>query len=65
MGSADFSLKERDADWIPTAPIIVTSIFTPLATPDQVFDRLADLAAWSEWCGGMKRVRIDGAASGG
>ena len=55
-----FSLEERDADSIPTAPIIVTSIFTPLATPDQVFGRLADLAGWSDWYQGMRKVRIDG-----
>ena len=43
---------------------MITKSFT-LATPTaEVFDRLADLSAWSEWCGGMKRVRIDGAASG-
>jgi hypothetical protein len=55
-----FSLRQRDADWIPTAPIVVTSIFTPLATPDQVFERLSDLAGWSDWYGGMRKVRIDG-----
>jgi uncharacterized protein YndB with AHSA1/START domain len=59
-----FSLEERDLAWVDQAPVLITKTFTLAAAPTEVFDRLADLAAWSEWCGGMKRVQIDGAASG-
>ncbi len=46
------------------APVVITKTFALAATTTEVFGRLADLAARSEWCGGMKRVRIDGAVSG-
>jgi uncharacterized protein YndB with AHSA1/START domain len=59
-----FSLEERDLAWMDRAPVVITKSFTLAAPTTEVFDRLADLSAWSEWCGGMKRVRIDGAASG-
>jgi carbon monoxide dehydrogenase subunit G len=59
-----FSLEERDLAWVDRAPVVITKSFTLAAPTAEVFGRLADLSAWSEWCGGMKRVRIDGAASG-
>jgi uncharacterized protein YndB with AHSA1/START domain len=59
-----FSLEERDLAWVDRAPVVITKSFTLAASTTEVFDRLADLAAWSEWSGGMKKVRIDGAASG-
>jgi uncharacterized protein YndB with AHSA1/START domain len=59
-----FSVTAQNLAWIPTAPVVLTDIFTLPAPPQPVFDRLADLAAWSEWYGGMKKVRIDGAATG-
>lgn len=46
------------------APVVIEKTFTLPAGAVEVFDRLADIATWSEWCGGMKRVRIDGAPSG-
>jgi uncharacterized protein YndB with AHSA1/START domain len=59
-----FSLEERDLAWVDRAPVVITKSFTLAAPTTEVFGRLANLSAWSEWCGGMKRVRIDGAASG-
>jgi uncharacterized protein YndB with AHSA1/START domain len=59
-----FPLQARDLAWVDQAPVVITKTFTLPAPPDAVFARLADLAAWSEWCGGMKRVRIDGPSSG-
>ena len=59
-----FSLEERDLAWVDRAPVVITKTFPLGASPTDVFDRLADLPAWTEWCGGMRRVRIDGAASG-
>jgi hypothetical protein len=59
-----FTLQPREPNWVPTAPIVVTHSFDLGAPPDQVFDRLADLAGWSEWYTGMRQVRIDGPASG-
>jgi hypothetical protein len=38
--------------------------FKLAARTDEVFERLADLASWSEWCRGMRKVRIDGGSSG-
>jgi hypothetical protein len=59
-----FPLKERDLAWVDQAPVLITKNFPLAASTADVWDRLADLSAWSEWCGGMKRVRIDGAATG-
>ena len=59
-----FVLEERDLAWVDRAPVVITKSFTLGASTSEVFDRLAQLAAWSEWCGGMKRVRVDGPASG-
>jgi Polyketide cyclase / dehydrase and lipid transport len=59
-----FSLREQDLAWVDRAPIVITKSF-PLAAPTpDVWNRLADISTWSEWCGGMRRVRIDGAATG-
>jgi hypothetical protein len=59
-----FSLQERDLAWIPKAPVVIDSTFNLAASASQVFDLLADLSSWSEWYSGMRKVRIDGAASG-
>jgi uncharacterized protein YndB with AHSA1/START domain len=42
----------------------MTNTFTLPASPDKVFEKLAALAAWSDWYRGMKKVRIDGPARG-
>jgi uncharacterized protein YndB with AHSA1/START domain len=49
---------------VDRAPVVITKSFTLAASTIEVFDRLADVATWSEWCGGMKRVRIDGPPDG-
>ena len=59
-----FPLEERDLAWVDGAPVVIAKTFTLGAAATEVFDRLADLRAWTEWCGGMKKVRIDGVASG-
>jgi carbon monoxide dehydrogenase subunit G len=59
-----FPLEERDLAWVDRAPVLITKSFTLGAPADQVWNRLADISTWSEWCGGMKRVRIDGPATG-
>ena len=59
-----FPLEERDLAWVDQAPVVIAKTFTLAAPTSEVFGRLADLAAWSEWCGGMKRVRIDGPPDG-
>jgi len=46
-----FSLEERDLAWMDRAPVVITKSFTLAAPTTEVFDRLADLSAWSEWCG--------------
>ena len=60
----NFTVKERDLAWVSTAPVVLTDTFNLAATPQQVFDLLADLEGWSNWYGGMKKVRIDGADTG-
>jgi uncharacterized protein YndB with AHSA1/START domain len=59
-----FSLEERDLAWVDRAPVLITKSFTLGAPAAEVWNRLADISTWSEWCGGMKRVRIDGPATG-
>jgi hypothetical protein len=59
-----FTLEERDLDWVVRAPVVITKTFPLNAPTTRVFDRLADIDTWSEWCGGMKKVRVDGPASG-
>jgi hypothetical protein len=61
---ATFTLEEQDLAWVEQAPVVITKSFNLAASTTEVFDRLADLPAWSEWGGGMKRVRIDGPESG-
>jgi uncharacterized protein YndB with AHSA1/START domain len=59
-----FTLRERDLAWVSQAPVVIEKSFTLAASTDEVFERLSDIAAWAEWCGSMKKVRIDGAPSG-
>jgi uncharacterized protein YndB with AHSA1/START domain len=59
-----FPLEERDLAWVDRAPVLITKSFTLGAPAAEVWNRLADLSTWSEWCGGMKRVLIDGPATG-
>jgi uncharacterized protein YndB with AHSA1/START domain len=59
-----FSLTPQNLAWVPTAPVVLSNVVTVNATPAQVFDRLSDLGSWAEWCVGMRRVRIDGPATG-
>jgi uncharacterized protein YndB with AHSA1/START domain len=59
-----FTLEERDLAWVDRAPVLITKSFTLGAPAAEVWNRLADISTWSEWCGGMKRVRIDGPATG-
>jgi hypothetical protein len=46
-----------------SAPIVVTDTYHVAATPGQVWDVLADLAGWSRWHRGIRKVRIDGDGS--
>jgi hypothetical protein len=59
-----FTVTAQNRAWIPSAPVVLTDSFTLHATPQLVFARLADISSWSDWYGGMKKVRIDGASSG-
>ena len=43
-----FALEERDLAWVDRAPVLITKTFTLAAPTADVFDRLADLAAWAE-----------------
>ena len=59
-----FSLTAQNLAWVPTAPVVLTNVVNVNATPTQLFDRLADLGSWAEWCAGMRKVRVDGPAAG-
>jgi hypothetical protein len=59
-----FSLKEQSADWVASAPIRVVDAVDLAATPERVFEVLADTGAWATWYKGMRKVRIDGPSSG-
>ncbi|HEX3794985.1 MAG TPA: SRPBCC family protein [Acidimicrobiales bacterium] len=59
-----FSLTEQSADWVASAPIQVIDTVDLAAPPDRVFEVLADTGGWAAWYKGMRKVRIDGAASG-
>jgi uncharacterized protein YndB with AHSA1/START domain len=59
-----FRLEVRDLAWVDRAPVLIEKTFQLGAATTTVFDRLADISTWAEWCGGMRRVRIDGTASG-
>jgi hypothetical protein len=43
-----FPLEERDLAWVDRAPVVITKSFTLGAPTAEVWNRLADLAAWSE-----------------
>ena len=59
-----FRLEERPPGWAQVAPIqIQRELFLP-ASPEQVFEVLADSPGWTTWFTGMSRVRIDGPARG-
>ncbi|HEY3842758.1 MAG TPA: SRPBCC family protein [Acidimicrobiales bacterium] len=59
-----FRLTAPNLAWVPTAPVVLTNVVKVNATPAQLFDRLSDLGSWSDWCVGMRRVRVDGPAAG-
>jgi uncharacterized protein YndB with AHSA1/START domain len=59
-----FHLEVRDLAWVDSAPVLIEKTFNLGAPASTVFTRLAAIATWHEWCGGMKRVRIDGESSG-
>lgn len=60
----NFQLEERAPGWVSQAPIqIHHDVFLP-ASPERVFEVLADLPGWTTWYQGMQRVQIDGQARG-
>jgi uncharacterized protein YndB with AHSA1/START domain len=59
-----FRLQERPPGWSEQAPIqIRNELFLPVP-PEKVFDVLADSPRWPTWFKGMRRVRVDGLATG-
>ena len=59
-----FRVTAQNRAWIPSAPVVLHKTFPLEAPPEHVFARLADIGTWSEWVGGMKKVRVDGPATG-
>ncbi len=60
----NFPLQDRSADWAAQAPVVISRSFTVAAAPDAVFDVMADLVGWSNWFTGMRKVQVDGQATG-
>jgi uncharacterized protein YndB with AHSA1/START domain len=60
-----FTVTAENRAWIPTAPVVLTNQVAVNAPPEQVFNRLADIGAWADWCVGMNKVRIDSPAATG
>jgi hypothetical protein len=59
-----FTLSRRPVGWEADAPVVVErAIALACAAPD-AFHVLADHDEWTTWFGGMRRVRVDGPASG-
>lgn len=59
-----FRLEERPPGWSATAPIQIHHQLLLPAPPERVFEVLADSPGWATWFRGMRRVRIDGPATG-
>jgi len=59
-----FRLEEREPGWCADAPIRIQHELRLPAAPARVFEVLADSPGWTRWFKGMRRVRVDGAASG-
>jgi uncharacterized protein YndB with AHSA1/START domain len=59
-----FKLKEQSAEWVPQAPIQVVATLDLSAPPERVFEVLSDTGGWANWYKGMRKVRVDGPASG-
>jgi uncharacterized protein YndB with AHSA1/START domain len=59
-----FRLEERPPGWAQVAPIQIRRQLFLVASPERVFEVLADSPGWATWFRGMSRVRIDGAARG-
>jgi Polyketide cyclase / dehydrase and lipid transport len=60
----NFHLEERPSGWSDQAPIQIHHALQLAASPERVFEVLADSPSWPNWFQGMRRVRIDGPATG-
>lgn len=60
----NFHLEQRPAGWSSQAPIQIHHDLVLPATPERVFEVLANSPGWTKWFKGMRRVRIDGPAQG-
>ncbi len=60
----NFQLEERPPGWSEQAPIQIRHVLVLPAPPERVFEVLADSPRWTTWFKGMRRVRIDGPATG-
>ena len=57
-------LTPRSLDWIAVAPVSITGSASTDASPQAVFDILADHERWPEWFPNVKRVEVTGSAAG-
>ena len=59
------SLTPRPPEWTDTAPVKVAAARELWATPDEVFEALADHESWPDWFDGVTRVERLGHQHGG
>ena len=57
-------MVERDPDWIGRAPLHVSNTRRIDASPDAVWERIADHPGWTEWLTDLKRVEVTLGATG-
>jgi Polyketide cyclase / dehydrase and lipid transport len=60
----NFHLEERAPGWAQQAPIQIHHQLHLPASPERVFEVLADSPGWTTWFKGMRRVRIDHLGTG-
>jgi uncharacterized protein YndB with AHSA1/START domain len=58
------TLVPRDLAWIEQAPLSIEGRTASTASPQQVFDVLADHERWPEWFPNVKAVEVIGPAAG-
>lgn len=54
----------RTLDWIDHAPVSVTRTRVVAASPDAVWDVIADHTAWPDWFAGLRRVDVGSTSTG-
>lgn len=57
-------MRKESPEWIDGAPLVFSNTIEIAATPSDVWQRLADHVAWSEWFPSLDKVEVTGAPAG-